>query len=85
MNVVLLTPEELESLIQRAVASALEQHTGTGEVMTLESAAQFLKMHPKVLAKKATAGSVPATKIGPHWRFMRSQLVDHLKSQTKES
>ncbi len=48
------------------------------EVLTLAEAADMLGVCTKTLAKWATEGKVPATKIGRDWRFLRSKLLEVL-------
>ena len=44
------------------------------EIMTLDEAAAYLRVHPRTLRTKASEGEVPAAKIGRVWRFHRLQL-----------
>jgi len=50
------------------------------ETLNLEQAAQFLKLHPEELRRRAKAGRVPAAKVGKCWVFIKSDLVDYLRS-----
>jgi len=43
-------------------------------VMTMTEAAAFLRLSQKTLAKYAEKGLIPHRKIGPQWRFLRSDL-----------
>ena len=44
------------------------------DVLTLDEAAAYLRVHPRTLRVKASAGAVPGAKIGKVWRFHRRQL-----------
>jgi len=44
------------------------------EVLTLEEAAAYLRVHPRTLRLKATEGVIPGAKIGRVWRFHKRQL-----------
>lgn len=44
------------------------------DVLTLDEAAAYLRVHPRTLRTKASKGEVPAAKIGRVWRFHRNQL-----------
>lgn len=44
------------------------------EVLTLDEAAAYLRVHPRTLRMKARAGTIPGAKIGKVWRFHRRQL-----------
>jgi len=44
------------------------------EIMTLDEAATFLRIHPKTLYKLALAKKVPGAQFGRTWRFSRLAL-----------
>lgn len=46
----------------------------------LHEAAQFLRMSPEVLRRKAKSGKIPAAKPGKRWVFLRDDLVDYVHS-----
>jgi len=48
------------------------------EVLTLEEAAAYLRVHPRTLRLQATQGTVPGAKIGRVWRFHKHQLEQWL-------
>lgn len=48
------------------------------DVMTLEEAAEYLRVHPRTLRMKASEGKIPGAKIGRVWRFHRQQLESWL-------
>lgn len=54
------------------------------ETMDLNEAAVFLRMNPEVLRRWARAGRVPASKIGKRWLFLRSDLVDFIRSKQQK-
>ncbi|MCU0569374.1 MAG: helix-turn-helix domain-containing protein [Oculatellaceae cyanobacterium Prado106] len=45
-------------------------------VLTLEEAADYLRLSPEVLVEQATAGKIPGQPIDNTWRFLKSAL-DH--------
>src|SRR5262249_28415780 len=45
------------------------------EVMTLDEAADMLRIEPEQLAKLAESGDVPGRKLGDEWRFTRTALL----------
>ena len=53
------------------------------DTLTLQEAADFLKIHPVTLLDKANAGEVPGAKIGKRWVFVRIDLIDCIRSQYK--
>jgi hypothetical protein len=50
------------------------------ETLNVEQAAQFLKLHPEELRRRAKAGLVPAAKIGKCWVFLEPDLADYVRS-----
>ena len=48
------------------------------KLLTLEEAAEFLRINPEVLRRKAREGKVPAAKIGRQWRFRLTRLLEWL-------
>jgi hypothetical protein len=50
------------------------------ETLDLEQAAQFIKLHPEELRRRAKAGLVPAAKPGKCWVFFKDDLVSYLRS-----
>jgi excisionase family DNA binding protein len=49
--------------------------------LTLEQAAELLKMHPVTLQGKAKAGVIPGCKIGRRWVFIEIDLIEHIRAQ----
>lgn len=41
------------------------------KTMNLESAAEFLGLHPDTLQARAKSGQIPGAKIGKEWRFIK--------------
>jgi excisionase family DNA binding protein len=74
MSVVVLTPEEVEKLLERTWERLIRQQSEK-EVLTLEEAAALLDLHPKVVTRYIREKSLPAHKIGPEYRFRRSELL----------
>jgi len=52
----------------------------TGEVLTIDELAQYLKIPKSTLYKLAQEGKVPAQKVGRHWRF-RKEAIDRWLEQ----
>jgi excisionase family DNA binding protein len=48
------------------------------EILTVDEAAAFLKLHKKTVYKLALAKKIPARRIGQQWRFSRSRLEEFL-------
>jgi excisionase family DNA binding protein len=47
----------------------------------INEAADFLKLHPNTLQKKAKSGEVPARKVGRRWVFIREHLADYVSGR----
>nr|WP_161780287.1 helix-turn-helix domain-containing protein [Ferriphaselus sp. R-1] len=50
------------------------------ETLNLEQAAQFLKLSPEELRRRAKAGRVPAAKVGKCWCFIKDDLAEYVRS-----
>jgi excisionase family DNA binding protein len=48
----------------------------TGEILTLEEVAAYLKAGKRTVYRLAQQGAIPAFKLGGTWRFRRAEL-DH--------
>lgn len=54
-------------------------------LLTVEEAAEYLKIHPHVLRRWLREGKLPGIKLGNHWRIDESDLKAFLESQKKKS
>lgn len=54
------------------------------QVMTIEEAADYLRVPLSSLYKLAQGGKVPCQKVGRHWRF-RKESLDRWLDQKSES
>src|SRR3954470_18984939 len=85
---------ELKTPKQNLVAQLVSNHLTVGKaeffpnagpvVMTLDEAAELLRIDPKKLGKLAAAGDVPARKLGNEWRFSKSGLLNWLSGNNDE-
>lgn len=48
--------------------------------LDLRQAAQFLKIHPEELRRRAKMGQIPGAKVGRAWVFLLEDLADYLRS-----
>jgi hypothetical protein len=48
--------------------------------LNLTEAAEFLKMHPEELRRRAKLGEIPGAKVGKSWVFILQDLADHIRS-----
>jgi hypothetical protein len=56
----------------------------TVQSLYLTEAAEFLKMNPEVLRRKAKSGEIPGRKAGKHWIFIREHLADWVSGRYPE-
>jgi excisionase family DNA binding protein len=54
------------------------------EVMTLDEAADLLRIDAEHLAKLAESGEIPGRKLGDEWRFNRTRLLNWLGNPDEE-
>ena len=50
------------------------------DVLTLQEAADYLKVSPDTLVDRAASGEIPSARVGRQWRFMRAQLDEWLSA-----
>ncbi len=54
------------------------------KTLDIREAAQFLKMNPEVLRRKAKLNQVPGRKTGRSWVFIEEQLAQWIKADYAE-
>ncbi len=52
------------------------------EILTVEEAADLLKIPRSSVYKLAQQGKIPAQKVGKHWRFNRKTLLNWIAGNT---
>ena len=53
----------------------------SGDVLTIDELAVYLKIPKSTLYKLVREGSVPCQKVGKHWRFHRGAIDDWLRQR----
>jgi excisionase family DNA binding protein len=53
--------------------------------MTPAEAGVYLRIHPKTVIRMARQQSIPAIRLGKHWRFRASDLTAWVASQVKSA
>jgi excisionase family DNA binding protein len=86
---------ELKTPKQNLVAQLVSNHLTVGKaefwpnedqvVLTLEEAAELLRVDPKQMRKLAANGEVPGRKVGNQWRFSRAGLLNWLSGNDEEA
>jgi excisionase family DNA binding protein len=50
------------------------------DILTLQEAAEFLRVPPLTMQRQVKAGRVPGRRIGKEWRFSRTVLIEWMAS-----
>lgn len=50
------------------------------KTLNLSEAAQFLKLHPEEVRRRAKAGIIPGAKLGKRWAFIEDDLAEYIRS-----
>jgi len=58
----------------------MNMSTNFEPLIDCEAAAELLGIHPKTVQKMAREGTLPAIRIGKHWRFRQSALDSWVRS-----
>lgn len=53
------------------------------EVLTADEAAHLLRISTKTVLTLACDGVLPGEKVGGAWRFVRSDLLNHLRGDSR--
>jgi excisionase family DNA binding protein len=80
---------------QDIVTNLLQDHLTVGKaeffpneeqaVLTLEEAAELLRIEPKQMRKLAANGDVPGRKVINEWRFSRAALLNWLSANDNDN
>jgi excisionase family DNA binding protein len=93
-KIIVLTPLELEALIQKTITETIEmvyhdfiskhEVATQKEIMTIEEASEFLNLAKPTIYTKTSRGEIPYFKIGKKLCFKRSVLLEWIdKSRIK--
>ena len=53
----------------------------TSDILTVDEAAELLKIPRSSIYKLAQEGKIPGQKVGRHWRFYRPNLISWIAGQ----
>jgi|CXWL01.1.fsa_nt_gi excisionase family DNA binding protein len=59
-----------------------ESGSSAAEILTVHEIAQLLRVPKSTVYKMARMNQIPASKIGKHWRFVRSEIHRWLRAQS---
>jgi excisionase family DNA binding protein len=65
--------------------SSMSQVDTAAEVLTLEEAADYLRLAVEVVEQEANQGVIPARSVAGQWRFLKAALNDWLRGQDHRS
>lgn len=54
----------------------------SAEILTIVEVARFLRVPKSTVYKLARIGELPASKIGKHWRFLRRDIHEWMRSRS---
>ena len=57
----------------------------TGEILTLDDVAAYLKVGKRTVYRLAAAKKIPAFKVGGTWRFSRADIDSWIKQQSMDA
>jgi excisionase family DNA binding protein len=57
----------------------------TGEIMTTQEVAEYLRLTEATIYKLAQAGEIPAMKVGRAWRFRKDLIDEWFRQQSMPS
>ncbi|TKB72177.1 MAG: helix-turn-helix domain-containing protein [Nitrospira sp.] len=55
-----------------------------GEILTVQEVAKFLRVPKSTVYKLARLNQLPASKIGKHWRFLRRDIQDWMRTRSSQ-
>ncbi|MBI5855431.1 MAG: helix-turn-helix domain-containing protein [Nitrospirae bacterium] len=55
-----------------------------GEILTVQEVAKFLRVPKSTVYKLARLNQLPASKIGKHWRFLRRDIQEWMRTRSSQ-
>ena len=55
------------------------------QILTVKEVAEYLQVNDRTVYRMATAGKLPAFKVGASWRFKLSEIEKWIKKQTNDN
>lgn len=52
------------------------------QILTVKEVAEYLKVNERTVYRMATAGKLPAFKVGGSWRFKQAEIERWIKEQS---
>jgi excisionase family DNA binding protein len=71
----------------RMCREPLDRHFRTEfeSLVTPAEASAYLRVHPKTIIRLARQRAIPALRIGKHWRFRLSDLIDWTETKVQSA
>jgi len=90
MNVVIVSPDELASLIQQSVRKELANHVSTAsqsnkKPLSVDEAAQYLGIPKATLYQFTRLRDIPHQKVGKRLTFLTSELDEWVVSKKQRT
>ncbi len=57
----------------------------TDQIITVKQVANYLKVNERTVYRMATAGKIPAFKVGVSWRFKQLEIEKWIKEQHNQN
>lgn len=57
----------------------------TDQILTVKQVAEYLKVNERTVYRMATAGKLPAFKVGASWRFKQAEIERWIEEQHNQS
>lgn len=54
----------------------------TDQILTVKEVADYLKVNERTVYRMATAGKIPAFKVGASWRFKEAEIERWIEGQS---
>jgi excisionase family DNA binding protein len=71
-----------DAAVKTTVLDQDSAFTGDDEILTIMDVARFLRVPKSTVYKLARVGELPASKIGKHWRFLRRDIHEWMRSRS---
>lgn len=88
MEVITISPQQLQTIIANAMVEGAKQVLALAsksnepdQVLSLSEAAKYLKMSDNALRQLVYGQKIPYTQVGRNYKFLKSELVNFLKSK----
>jgi excisionase family DNA binding protein len=75
------TKTEADSTVRQSAGAVKEEDMALPDVLTLDEAAEYLRLPRETLERQVAQGYIPGRRIEDTWRFLKAAIDDWLRSQ----